>query len=119
MKFTIELPWPTRELFPNARVHWAKKSNAVKRHKAHARLETCKMGAFANPTGRIFWRLDWFPPDRRRRDEDNVIAACKSYLDGVSQALQADDCRFRLREIEDHEPMKEGRLKLTFWSENE
>ena len=117
MKFTIELPWPSRELFPNARLHWARKANAVKRHRAFARLETCKSGAFAQAQGRVFWRLDWWAPDRRHRDEDNLIAACKSYLDGVAEALQVDDFRFRLREIEDHEPKKGGLLKLTFWSE--
>ena len=29
----INLPWPPRELSPNARVHWAKKAKAAKAYK--------------------------------------------------------------------------------------
>jgi crossover junction endodeoxyribonuclease RusA len=37
-----------------------------------------------------------YPPDKRRRDWDNIVASLKSGLDGISDALGIDDSRFRL-----------------------
>jgi crossover junction endodeoxyribonuclease RusA len=37
-----------------------------------------------------------YPPDKRRRDWDNVVASLKSGLDGIADALGIDDARFRL-----------------------
>lgn len=34
------------------------------------------------------------PPDRRKRDRDNMIAAFKSGQDGLSDALNVDDSLF-------------------------
>jgi crossover junction endodeoxyribonuclease RusA len=36
------------------------------------------------------------PPDQRKRDLDNMLAAIKSGLDGVADALGADDSRFEI-----------------------
>lgn len=46
--------------------------------------------------GKIFVWIDFYPPDRRRRDEDNAIAAMKHGLDGVANAIGVDDSRFKL-----------------------
>jgi crossover junction endodeoxyribonuclease RusA len=35
------------------------------------------------------------PPDRRARDLDNMLASIKSGLDGLADALEANDRRFR------------------------
>ena len=41
-------------------------------------------------------RIDiWFvPKTRRKRDKDNLLAACKHYLDGISDAIGVNDYRF-------------------------
>jgi len=39
--------------------------------------------------------LDFCPPNRRARDDDNVIAAFKAGRDGLADALKIDDCHFR------------------------
>lgn len=36
------------------------------------------------------------PPDRRRRDDDNVLASLKSYRDGIFDALQINDSYVRI-----------------------
>lgn len=40
--------------------------------------------------------LTFLPPDRRRRDLDNLIASMKSGLDVLADALGVDDNRFKL-----------------------
>jgi crossover junction endodeoxyribonuclease RusA len=37
-----------------------------------------------------------YPPDKRRRDWDNIVASLKSGLDGIADAMGIDDSRFRL-----------------------
>jgi hypothetical protein len=37
---TLHLPWPPKELSPNARVHWAKKSKAAKAYRLQCGLMT-------------------------------------------------------------------------------
>jgi crossover junction endodeoxyribonuclease RusA len=45
---------------------------------------------------RIAMWLDFYPPDRRARDDDNIIASFKHGRDGVALALGIDDKRFRV-----------------------
>jgi crossover junction endodeoxyribonuclease RusA len=83
------LPWPPKALSPNARTHWATKSRA-----AYTCFLLCRQAGLQAPAGRALLSLEFIPPDRRRRDDDNCIAAFKSGRDGVAQALGIDDSRF-------------------------
>lgn len=88
--------WPPVELSPNARVHWS-----VARRVAAAYHRDCWALALAAKVrvpaeGVIRLRLDLFPPDRRRRDDDNPEAAFKHGRDGIAAALKVDDSRFRI-----------------------
>ena len=38
--------------------------------------------------------LAFYPPDRRRRDKDNLVACMKAAIDGLADALGVDDSRF-------------------------
>lgn len=40
--------------------------------------------------------MTFYPPDRRYRDDDNMISAFKHGRDGVALALGVDDRRFRI-----------------------
>ena len=101
MKFVF--PWPSSKLSPNARQHWGQKAKAVKdaRHLAglivFAQLETGLREARASVAGkdRIDVTITFYPPDNRRRDDDNMIAAFKSCRDGIADALGVDDRAFR------------------------
>lgn len=93
----VDLPFPPASLSPNARLHWAKKSKAAKAYRRECRLLTLEAGLRGvDWEGDIHVWIDFFPPDRRRRDDDNMIAAFKSGRDGIADALGVDDSRFRI-----------------------
>ena len=92
----VTLPWPPSELSPNARTHWRKKAPITKAYK-HACWTLCKEAAItAIPgyEGRLHLWITFYPPDRRHRDDDNMIAAFKAGRDGLALAIGVDDKRF-------------------------
>ena len=98
-EYQVTLPWPPSELNPNQsqKIHWAKKNRIAQDYKA-ACWWLCKSAKLKAPStdGKIHVWLDFYPPDRRRRDEDNAIASMKHGLDGVAKAIGVDDSRFKL-----------------------
>ena len=101
MNITIELPWPSRILSPNARPHWASKAHCVKAARQIARLTTWyELNQLAEEDSPIRFesvRLHWTfcPPTRRTYDLDNLIAQMKSSQDGIADALRMDDSKFK------------------------
>src|SRR3546814_5360792 len=84
---TILLPWPYRSLSPNARLHWRRVAEVKKLAKRDAFYATKaernqKIDAMA-----VSARVTFFPPDRRARDIDNMIASMKASFDGISDAI--------------------------------
>jgi crossover junction endodeoxyribonuclease RusA len=94
----LHLPWPPQELSPNKRVHWGKKSKAAKAYRLQCGLMT-KAAKLIIPEieGKLYLWLTFYPPDKRRRDDDNMIASFKSGRDGIADALGIDDSRFITR----------------------
>jgi crossover junction endodeoxyribonuclease RusA len=92
----LTLPWPPAELSPNARKHWAVKSRVTKGARALAAYEAKRLVhdgiAFQDGPIRMVWTFH--PPDKRRRDRDNMIASCKAYADGIADGLGVNDARF-------------------------
>ena len=89
----IVLPWPARELHPNARVHWA-----VKRKHSRAAREAGYIAAIAAGArdaeygpGRLQVWIDGYACDRRRRDADGLLSSLKPALDGIADAMGTDD----------------------------
>ena len=102
----IELPWPPKELNPNARAHWAQKSKAAKIYRTACMVITRLSGAVA-PEGEVHLSITFCPPDRRKRDDDNCLASFKAGRDGVADALGIDDHRF-VTTLRMGEPVKGG-----------
>jgi crossover junction endodeoxyribonuclease RusA len=92
----ITLPWPPKELSPNARIHWAKKSKAAKNYRHMCKILTMQSKIKIDWEGMICVYIDFYPPDKRHRDDDNMIASFKSGRDGIAEALGIDDKRFRI-----------------------
>ena len=93
----LTLPWPPKALSPNARTHWRAKAPVTKAYK-QACWALCKeSGMVAPDSPRIALWLDFYPPDRRNRDDDNMIASFKAGRDGLAIALGIDDKRFVMR----------------------
>lgn len=92
----VILPWPPRALSPNSRTHWRKKAPIAKAYKEACWALTKEAGiVLPESAGRLALWLDFYPPDRRARDDDNMIASFKHGRDGVALALGIDDKRFR------------------------
>lgn len=110
----LALSWPDKGLSPNARLHWRRKAKLTK---------TARRDAWAS-TLAIIWRLPtlgdgavaldvvFCPPDRRRRDRDNLIASCKAMNDGIADALGVDDSRF-VSTYRMGDPVKGGAVLVT------
>lgn len=88
----IELPWPPKELTPNARRrnHW----RVTQRHAKQYRAD-CAWIVKANRARGTLLSVTFRPPDKRRRDDDGMIGAFKAGRDGVADALGCDDHGFR------------------------
>lgn len=115
MAYSLEilLPWPDAKLSPNARQHWRTHYRAKK-----AYLQTCRLLVLSTRPRRVpkdsplLVHLQFAPPSRHRHDADNLVARMKSGLDGLAQALQVDDHRFRLAAPSIVEPVREGHVRV-------
>jgi len=89
------LGWPAKALHPNARVHWAVRARAAREARQTAAWATKAAWArLTLPDGPLHLWIDFFPPDRRKRDDDGLLAAFKPHRDGIADALGIDDSRF-------------------------
>jgi crossover junction endodeoxyribonuclease RusA len=98
----LTVPWPPKQVQPNARTHWAAKHRATKSYKfvigclmrpalaeqGAQRLQACEA---------IDVLIVGHPTVKRRRDLDNLMASCKALLDTLALELGVDDSRFRPR----------------------
>lgn len=89
----VLLPWPPKVLSPNARAHWAARSKAAKSYRMQCFLFAKQAGLVA-PAGRVLLSLEFLPPNKRRRDDDNLLAAFKAGRDGLADAMGVDDSLF-------------------------
>lgn len=114
---TIYLPWPDKRLSPNARCHWSTLAKAKKVAKKAAYYSALEAGIGKIDADSILVRYSFYPPDRRARDDDNLIASMKAYGDGISQAIGIDDSAWTLR-IAPRGPIeKNGMVKVELeWS---
>lgn len=96
---TVVLPWPPKELSPNARMHYMALHRAKKAYRTACWLQARKAGMSAATlmgADEAEVHLIFYPPDRRNRDMDNMIASMKAGLDGLADALKVDDSAFHV-----------------------
>ena len=117
----IVLPWPDKRVFPNAknRKHWRSYAPAVKADREMGKFFTLEqMSPKARQSvkegeGHIAMTVTFFPPDKRRRDDDGCIGGFKHLRDGIADALGVDDHRFRATyQFED--ALAPGRVEVRF-----
>ena len=114
---TLDLPFPDKALWPNGRAHWDEKARAVKTARQAAWAAALAAGAKALPLGHAFdIAVTVHPKTRNAIDRDNCVAALKSYLDGLADALGVDDRTFNTPSIAFADPVKGGRMTLTVQS---
>ena len=116
----VELDFPASELFPNRAKgqHWA----ATYKHKAVAREAAMLLTTQAKNKAKWQWNnnplevhLTFEMPDKRHRDIDNCLAASKSALDGVADALGVNDKFFNPICIFRKQGEKPGKLIVEVW----
>lgn len=109
------LPWPAKELSPNARVHWSVRGRAAKKARMQAGQAAVAAGwqAMPLPAGRIHLHVDFYPPTRRLPDDDNMLARFKPARDGIADALGIDDKRFVSHPRVHDEVRKGGQVVVT------
>lgn len=115
----FEVGWPPKELNPNARRHWSVKSRAARRYRKACNAYAHNALAASNGVaqGRLILALVFCPPDRRKRDDDNLVAAFKSGRDGIADALGIDDSQF-VTQFEIGQPVKGGAVRVTITSKD-
>ena len=98
MEYEVKLPWYSKEVSPNTRVHWAVESRAKRQHKELARIYTRNANVkLPSDTTRVLLNITFCPPSKRRMDLDNCLASCKAYIDGIAEAIGIDDSRFSIQ----------------------
>lgn len=95
----VTLPFPPKELNPNNKPHWALLARVKKNYRKLCRVLALESGL--TPEAVQGWtaasmHLDFYAPDRRRRDDDNMLAAMKAGIDGIADALGMDDNKFKV-----------------------
>jgi crossover junction endodeoxyribonuclease RusA len=106
----IRFPFPDRKLSANSRID--------RRYVTKEREMAREIGFWL--TKDAHWEFDGKlplalimlirPPDKRRRDNDNIITAFKSYRDGMFKALGLDDSLIKRMVIEFGEIEKDGAI---------
>ena len=96
MALTVMLPWPPKELSPNARQHWAVLAKAKKAYRAACAWTAKEQGAGCIEADKLHLSLVFYPPSRRAYDLDNALARMKSGLDGLADVLGVDDRHWAL-----------------------
>jgi crossover junction endodeoxyribonuclease RusA len=109
---TINLLWPYPSLSPNARVHWRRVAEVKKIAKRDAFYVAKAARRDKIAAEGVTARVTFFPPDRRHRDMDNMIASMKAAFDGVSEAIGVDDSKWSLQLAPVGEVVKHGRVQV-------
>jgi crossover junction endodeoxyribonuclease RusA len=109
----IVLPWPPKELSPNARAHFHAKAPITRAYRNQAYWLTKAAGATVpEQAPSVVLRCEFFPPDARRRDVDGMFSSIKAGLDGIADALEVNDHRFDFL-ICRAPPVKGGKVVVT------
>jgi len=108
----IVLAWPPRDLHPNSRPHYHAKAKAAKAYREAAYWLTEQAMGRATYQHPLVLDIEFYPPDKRRRDLDGMLSAIKSGLDGIADALKVDDSEFGLS-LSRGQPVKGGRVVVT------
>lgn len=109
MQNAIQLPWP-----PSLNKYWRNVagrtllSSAGRQYK-HAVNAVCLLSRVRKLPGRVAVTIDAHPPDRRKRDLDNLL---KSILDALAGHCYADDSQIDRIVVQRREVVSGGLLRV-------
>lgn len=112
MNDKIVLPFPDSRLSPNSRSDRRRLTSLRQTARNTGFFET-KMSGIQVPAGvPLHLYLIFNPPNKTRRDIDNLLSASKSMLDGIFSALGVDDSNVKKTTLEMGEVVKDGRTTV-------
>ncbi len=109
---TVKLPWPPRILNPNSRAHWREKAPIIRQYRHDCGWFAKEAGWRKLDAKRANVRVEFYPPNSRKRDLDNCIAACKPMFDGLSDIVGIDDAKWHI-EFKMNTPTRGGAVLVT------
>lgn len=89
MTWRIDLPYQLPPLSLNQRLHYRQKAKLEKAVRTFVAEEACRIGI--PEMLHVIVELHYVPRDKRRRDEDNLVATLKPACDGLVDAGVVDD----------------------------
>lgn len=110
----VELPWPPATLSPNARGSWRTKETDRKQYKFLCGYLAKQAKGTIPAAEQIPLNIIFYPPTKRRRDLDNMLASIKYGLDGIADAWGINDANFRPITIDAAEPVKGGKVVVSW-----
>jgi crossover junction endodeoxyribonuclease RusA len=109
----VIIPWPHRDLNPNARKYWRRVSEQKAKEKSVAFYIARAAGVTKMDLPVLAVNVTFFPPDKRARDTDNMLASCKAALDGIAMAVGVDDSKWVLT-IARSDMVRGGKVEVDF-----
>jgi len=101
----FDLPWPPS--VNNYYRHVGPRVLISREGRKYRRMVVSRLGGlYPKFTGKVRLALDCYPPDRRRRDLDNLLKSLQDAL--VNAGLLEDDSLVRCLEMEMLEPIEGG-----------
>lgn len=108
----IILPWPARELSPNARAHWAVKSKFAKVARKIGYVRAMESGfdchTFVGHEGKLHIHTIFYAKTRNFPDSDNCLSSAKNFYDGIADRLGVNDKLFIHHPVVSDETFKGG-----------
>ena len=89
----LTLPWPPKELSPNYAGHWAPQASAKKKYRFAVWALALQAKWKVPEEGKIRLEIEFYPPDKRKRDKDNMVGSFKAGQDGLADAWGVNDAR--------------------------
>lgn len=92
----IIFPWFPKELNPNSTCYFRKKAKIKATYRAEGfRITTEALQTQTVDKSAKELHFTFYKPDNRHRDADNMLAAMKSGIDGMADALGINDKQFK------------------------
>jgi len=136
----IRLPYPARSLSPNRRNKMWQASLKPKKearevgyyaaancyHALFAGNDDSSVGLEMERASKVWdkakplrLRIAIHPPDNRRRDLDNIVAALKPYQDGVFDYIGLDDSQITRKEVVLRRSCPDGKVRYILYQKQE
>ena len=96
MTYRFTVSWPPPDLWPNSRVDRRRSTATRNRYKSEGWAAALAAGARNLEAEALHVTLVFHPPDRNRRDIDNLVGASKYLIDGIALATGVDDSLWAL-----------------------